>query len=122
MTIATQIVAALGPLVANRVYPMTFQQEPDTPTWPAIRFTFTSLDPGATLCGSGSPSVADVGIQVDVVAETFDGMRTLAEQVQGALASMATPCLWEAEFDTYDFETKTFRAVMQFTAYPSSAT
>ena len=113
--------AALAPLVAGRVYPVMFPQEP-LPTWPAIRYTPVGGQVWPDACGSGDGAEDDVRVQIDSVATTFDGARQLQQQVRAALVAFTPPAVADGPpiFD-FDPETRTFRAIQDFTLYPSSA-
>lgn len=113
--------AALAPLVAGRVYPVMFPQEP-LPTWPAIRYTPVGGTVYPDACGSGDGAEDDVRVQIDSVAPTFDAARLLNQQVRAALGAFTPPAVADGPplFD-FDAETRTFRAIQDFTLYPSSA-
>jgi Protein of unknown function (DUF3168) len=110
----TEIFTALGPLVSNRVYPLTFPQDPDVPVWPAIRYTPTGGAMQFTSCGDANDP--DVTIQIDVVAATFAALLPLVGSVKTAFNTFSIPAVLENSpgFD-YDAETKTHRAVMIYT-------
>lgn len=112
---------ALSALVAGRVYPVMFPQEP-LPTWPAIRYTPVGGSIAPDACGSGDGTLDDVRVQIDSVAATFAAARLLASQVRTAMQSFTPPAVAEGPpiFD-FDAETRTFRAIQDFTLYPSSA-
>lgn len=121
MSIPEVIYQELRALVADRVYPSVFPQGDRLPTWPAIRFTLVSADPEPSLCGTNDEGTDSTRVQVDIVASTYDGMRALKAQVIAALETTDPPCVREpGGFETYDAETKTHRATVDFTFYPSS--
>ena len=78
MTIEADIFTALGPLVSNRVYPVSFPLTGSLPVWPAIRYTFISITPTVTICGDGGDETADTRVQIDAVATTFSACSRLA--------------------------------------------
>lgn len=120
--ISAVVFTALGPLVSNRVYPNTFPQ-PDNnqpPVWPSIRYTVISRDPIQDICGTDYGDTDDTRVQVDVVAKTYGAMITLRDQVSVAMDGLSPPVRRQNEFETYDVETKTHRAVMEFLFTPSS--
>lgn len=110
----------LAPLVGGRCYPVMFPQEP-LPTWPAIRYTPVGGTVWPDVCGSGDGAEDDARVQIDSVAETFVGARLLAQQVRTALKTFDPPAVADgpAVFE-FDAETRTFRAIQDFTIYPSS--
>lgn len=118
---AEALYTALAPLVAGRVYPVMFPQEP-LPTWPAIRYTPVGGAVYPDACGSGDGAEDDVRVQIDSVAPTFDGARLLNQQVRAALMTFTPPAVADGPpiFD-FDPETRTHRAIQDFTLYPSSA-
>lgn len=110
----------LGPLVGDRVYPNDFPQVSTAPVWPAIRYTLSN-DPAASVCGTNDEDTDDVDAQLDVVAKTFAGMRALKAQVIAALENTDPPCSRQpGGFETFDFETKTHRAVLKYLFQQSS--
>jgi hypothetical protein len=127
MNQSAALFAALSPLVAGRVYPVAFPQEP-LPTWPAIRYTPVGGTVWPDACGGGDGSLDDVRVQIDCVAMAsgttpgYDAAVALANAVRAALTDFDPPCVPDgpALFD-YDSETKTHRAIQDFTFYPSSA-
>jgi Protein of unknown function (DUF3168) len=113
VSVPTVIFTALSGLVANRCYPATFPQPPALPVWPSIRYTLSTNDTAPALCGTGDEDEDDIGVQIDVVAETHADMIALKAQVITAL--MALKCAREpGGFEIYDAETKTHRAVLQY--------
>jgi len=112
--------AALAPLVAGRVFPVMFPQEP-LPTWPAIRYTPVGGQVWPDACGGGDGSTDDVRVQTDSVATTFAAARDLNLQVRAAMLAFDPPAVADGPpiFD-FDPETRTFRAIQDFTLYPSS--
>jgi hypothetical protein len=121
MSIETEIFAALRLLVADRVYPLRFMQ-PDgsLPPWPSIRYAFISNVPIEDLCGDGDDTTSDVRVQIDAVDKTYALMRTLRLQVMQAMTVLPTPARLSASFDDFDEETKTYRAVLDYTVGGSS--
>jgi hypothetical protein len=115
----SEIFTILSPLVSNRVYPVTFPQAPAVPVWPAIRYTPTGGAVQFTSCGDANDP--DISIQIDVVATTFGAAITLTESVKTAFNTFSVPAVLDAYpiFD-YDYETKTHRAILQYTIAGSS--
>jgi len=115
----TEIFTILAPLVANRVYPVTFPQAPAVPVWPSIRYTPTGGAVQLTSCGDANDP--DVSIQIDVVATTFAAAITLTELVKTAFNTFSVPAVLDnfPMFD-YDHETKTHRGILQYTIAGSS--
>ena len=114
----TELFTALSPIVGGRVYPVKFPQEP-LPTWPAIRYTPEGGPTEKTNCGDvDSP---DIPVQIDVVAKNFLDLLPLAESVKTAMSTFSVPVVLENDAGfTYDHETKTHRAILQFTIAGSS--
>lgn len=123
------IVAALNPLFASRVYATNFPEFAAPLQAPMCRFTITAVAPFAALCGDGSgdddddepDDVADWSFQLDVIAADFDACTALRRQVRKALKAIEPPVvcdLWQMVFDT---DTKTHRAILNYTAHASSA-
>lgn len=113
----------LSPLVATGLCtPSRFVQHdpPRVPEWPAIRYTVISSDNEETVCGTDSVATDDVRVQIDVVAKTHGGMLTLRDQVITALMANNPPPARQGGFQTYDEETKTHRAVLDYVFQQSS--
>jgi hypothetical protein len=120
VTIEASLFTALGSLVSNRVYPITFPLTGAVPVWPAIRYSFISVTPSITICGDGGDETADTRIQIDIVATTFSAVRTLRSQVMTAMLTFSPPAVFENSFSSYDEQTKTFREQVDFVTYASS--
>jgi hypothetical protein len=120
VTIEASLFTALGSLVSNRVYPITFPLTGAVPVWPAIRYSFISVTPSITICGDGGDETADTRIQIDIVATTFSAVRTLRSQVMTAMLTFSPPAVFENSFSSYDEQTKTFREQIDFVTYASS--
>lgn len=121
MSAGSIVVGLLSALVDGRIYASTFPQEASAPTWPAIRFSVISEEPFADQCGSETTATDDTRVQIDVVAATYDEMLTLKAAVIAAMATSAPPAQRETGgFETFDSDTKTHRAVLDYTLQPSS--
>lgn len=120
MTIEASLFTALGPLVSNRVSPVTFPLTGAVPVWPAIRYSIISVTPSVTICGDGGDETADTRIQIDIVATTFSAARTLRRQVMTAMQAFTPIAVFENSFSSYDAETKTFREQVDFVTYAST--
>ena len=115
-----EIFTRLGPLVASRVFPLTFPQNPHLPEWPSIRYTPTGGEVNKTSCGDAD--AADVSIQIDIVCPTWPSLVALTPQVLTAMKAFSVPCILESTpMMVFDDETKTHRAIIQFTISPSSS-
>lgn len=122
MSVDTELFAGLRTLVSDRVFPNTFEQpDGELPEWPAIRYTIVTANPEEDLCGDGDDSTADIRVQLDVVHDTYTSMKNLRLQVMAAMALMVTPARCQLWFETYDDETKTHRAVLDYIFSGSSA-
>lgn len=120
--ISAVVFGALGPLVSGRAYPNTFPQPDNNQpmVWPAIRYTFISHDPIVDICGTDDGDTDDSRVQLDVVAKTYGAMDALRSQVRTAMDGLIVPVVRQQEFETFDTETKTHRAVMEYLFTPSS--
>lgn len=117
------LVGLLGSLVGGRVHASVFPQEDSAPTWPAIRFTVVTEDPFPDQCGSEDTDTDDVRVQLDIVATNYDAMRSLKAAVIAAMAASSTPAERQGGgFDTWDAETRTHRAVVDYVFQPSTPT
>lgn len=119
MNVGDVLKATLGSLVGNRVHALTFPQD-RAPVWPAIRFSIVADTPFADQCGSEDEATDDVRVQLDVVALAYDDMKTLKSAVIAAMANTTPGCERVGGFETFDDETKTNRAVVEYVFHPSS--
>lgn len=120
MSYENDIFNTLKSLVGNRVAPVIFRQPTQTPTWPAIRYTFTSVVPVQDLCGDGDDSTADVRVQLDVVALSYEQVRALRLQVMAAMEGFSPPATLEYSNEDYDGESRTYREILQYSIHGSS--
>lgn len=117
------IFTALKGLVGDRCYPSTFPQNADgtfATHWPAIRYTVTSVSPVLDICGTDDVSTDDTRVQIDAVAASHGAVLTLRDQIIAALESTDPPCAREGGFITFDEDTRTHRAVLEYVFNPSS--
>jgi len=121
MSLEETLFSALRGLVSDRVYPSVFEQ-PDgsLPAWPAIRYTVISSVPVEDLCGDGDDDTADVNVQLDVVAATYNVMLTVRLDVMGAMRTLYPPARLSNSMNVFDVETKTHRAVLEYQISGSS--
>lgn len=113
-----EIFDAIKGLVSDRVFPVTFPQEP-LPTWPAIRYTPTGGVIDQDACGSGDDETDVPAYQIDVVAKTYDVARTLSNQARDALGAIGG-VLDAPPSAVYDSEVKCFRVIMQISFFRSA--
>jgi hypothetical protein len=119
----TAVVAALRPLVGNRVYTRTFLQPSGLPTWPAIRLSVVSAVPYPDACGDGGDEGADFRLQVDVAHAASAGetaIQTLRASVKAAMTALGAEYAWAGEFNDYDEATKTNRVALDYLVYLST--
>lgn len=115
------IYGALKGLVANRCYPITFEQPGDAlPVWPAIRYTIVSSVSEVDICGTDTVDTDDVRVQLDLVAKTHGAVVALRDQVITAMMALAIPARRESTQQEYDQETKTYRVIMDYLLSQSS--
>jgi hypothetical protein len=121
MTVQTDIIAALGPLVGNRVHPNTFPQvEGGYQDWPAIRFVIVDSIDATDVCGSGTVATDDVRVQLDIVAKGYTAMQSLTNAAIAALMDRTPPATRQNLSEEYDSETKTHRATLDYIFSQSS--
>lgn len=94
--------AAVTGIVGDRVYPIV---APEGTAAPYIIYTRISSAPTVDL--SGATRAEDHRVQVDVYADTFAGVHTLADAAQAALADAGMPL--GVNLDTQDQDTGLFR-------------
>lgn len=123
MTVKSQIFDALKSLVENRVYPDRFPQPPAQPTWPSIRFTLIGGAVAADLCGDGTEESDDQRVQIDWVANNDAERAALTPLIRAAMKTIDPPCVMQGTpTETWDAETKTYRASADWIAFGSSTT
>lgn len=121
MNVGVLIFNTLRALVASRVHPDTFPQQPTVPAWPSIRYTVVSGTAYPDLCGDGTSDEDDARVQLDIVCLTATERHTLTEQVRAAMKTMVPPAIMESPpSSTFDAETKTFRCTIDYTIYGST--
>lgn len=121
MTTETDLFDALKSLVGNRVAPIVFPQPPAVPTWPAIRYSFPSVNPVVDLCGDGDDTTAEVRVQLDAVATTYSAARQLRLDIMAIMRTFDPPAILEFSTSDYDSTTKVYIEIMQYTLHGSSA-
>lgn len=116
------VFTALRSLVGDRCYPITFLQPPDNtlPTWPAIRYTVTSSDNAADICGTDDVDTDDTFVQIDIVAKTHGAVLTLRDQVITAMMGLTPPATRQNQFQFHDEITKTYRVTLDYQFSASS--
>ncbi len=103
------------------VSPLTFPQPARyNPEWPALRYTIVSSVPVKDLCGDGDDDTADARVQLDVVATTYVGARSLRLEVMAVMSNFVVPAILDSDFDDWDAETGTYRCVLDYLINPSS--
>jgi len=118
MGIEQSLFMALGPLVSNRVYPDTFPQDY---AWPAIRYTFVSAVPDATVCGNGGDDTTNFRVQIDGVAKPDTARDALRLSIMDAMRAFDPPAICLSWEKSYDPETKGYRIRLDYLIQPSSA-
>lgn len=121
MNVGDILFNALRTIVADRVHPDTFPQEPAVPTWPAIRYTGAGGSVYPTICGDSEPGEDDQRVQIDIVSKTATEREALTDQVRAAMKLVLPPAILQGPPDTtFDAETKTFRCTIDYIFYGSS--
>jgi hypothetical protein len=114
MTTEASLFTALKGLVGNRCYPNAFPLTPPSPTWPAIRYVFVGEVPAVALCGDSGDDDNDRRVQLDLVATTYAGVRTLRASVIAAMQAFNPPAVLQNSFGQFDAETKTHRETLEY--------
>jgi len=122
MTIKTDLIAALGPLVTNRCYFDVYTQSPTTPVWPAIRLSFISGEIAADICGSGTDQTDSIRVQIDVAALKGTERDTLRAAIRTAMSTFTPPAVLEGSArEGYDADLKVYQASMDYVIHGSSS-
>lgn len=120
------VFTALRGLVADRCYPSNFPQRETNgeytlaATLPAIRYTVVSAVPIPDLCGTDDGTTDETRVQVDCVAQTHGAAVALRDDVIAAMQGLTPPATRDQGFTTFDAETRTHRATLDFLFHPSS--
>lgn len=120
MSLENDLYAALKSLVGNRMSPNTFPQPPAVPTWPAIRYTIIDNVPVVDICGDGDDLTSEPRVQLDLVANTFDGVRSLRLSVMDAMRAFVPPAVLQNSSSSFDADTKTHREQLDYIMYGST--
>ncbi len=121
MSLNSDIFTALRALVADRVTRDKFDQEAGTPTVPAIRYTLVGGTTWQDLCGDGDASTDDIRIQLDWIARTADERDALTPLIRAAMKTLSPPCVMQGPaLNTFDAQTKVYRATADWISYGSS--
>lgn len=113
----TELVALIGP----RAFPNTFKQtDGGLPRWPAIRYTVIDSVSAPTVCGTDDDSTDDARIQLDIVADTLREVNEILPLVLASFQSTDPPCYRDGLRKTFDEETRTHRAIVDFVFTPST--
>jgi hypothetical protein len=116
-----QVFTALRSLVNDRCYPSIFPQpEGVPPAWPAIRYSVISRVNPTDICGTDDVRTDDTRVQIDIVALTHGAVLSLQDQVITAMMGLTPPAVREGGFVTFDEETKTHRASLDYLFCASS--
>ncbi len=118
------VFTALSPLVpAGRcagIFPQEAIGPPGTeaysfykPTIPAIRYQIVSAFNVATICGTDSRDTDNTLVQIDIAAPSEGAREILVDQVIAALQTTSPPCNRQGYAETFDFPTKTYRALIE---------
>jgi hypothetical protein len=120
VSVQTSIFGALASIFDGRVYPSTFPQPLESPQWPAARYTLVASTQFNDACGDDEPTDDSI-VQLDVVALEYDEMVALKIEARAAMVAITDPpCSCEGWAETFDAETKTHRAILRFSFYPST--
>jgi hypothetical protein len=112
---------ALIALVGTRVYPTTFQQKDGgLPQWPALRYTMVDAVSSVTIDGTDDESTDDSRVQVDIVANTLREVNEILPLVIASMQATDPPCYRDGLRKTFDDETRTHRAIVDFIFTPST--
>lgn len=107
--------ALLGPLVSNRVYPSAVELK--TPLLPYIVYVHVASSPENIIDGNGNPPINNTRLQVDVYAQYFKPMRTLAKAVTDAFLGWATPNVAATSQFLFESDTRLHRAILEFSIW-----
>lgn len=123
MSVDTVTRAACKDIFDGRFYPTTFlQSDGGWPRFPAGRYTIVGGETHSDACGSDDDgSTDDTRVQIDVVGNTHSERKEKVAEVCAAMNDLDPPCLRDGPpIETFDEETRTYRAILFFTFYASS--
>jgi hypothetical protein len=120
--VEADIFSALGPLVGNRVYPLSFiQPNGSLPVWPSIRYSIIGEVPSIMLCGDTGDEASDIRFQLDVVDKGYTLMRSLRLQVISTIHVAMPLAILQLSIDDFDEQTSTYRAILDYTLFKSTS-
>jgi uncharacterized Ntn-hydrolase superfamily protein len=120
----TLLVAALNPLVANRVYPDVVPQAVLTSTdrRPYIRYFEVGTVPDNTIDGVSDTESDETRVQIDVYAATKSEALSVAASVRATITGFLTPpATIELMASAYESEDKLYRQTIDAVFHDSNA-
>ena len=121
MTLFNTMFQVLGPLVGGRCYEDAFPQTPTPIVVPAIRISLVSGEVFPDLCGNdittGSPRY-----QIDLIDASAHARNALVPSICAAIDALTPPAALDGlPSNSFDAETKRYRASFDYVFQPSSA-
>ncbi len=122
MTIDVVVRTANKAIFNGRFYPDTFlQKDGGLPQWPAGRYVVISAINESDIGGTDLRDTDNTIVQIDVAANTYAERESLVNQVIAAMQNLDPPCTRENVINEFEGETRTYRALLEYTFYASSA-
>ena len=114
MSMQTEFVALVGPIVSGRVYPMGVT----VPVAPYLTYTRIAAVEQSTLdANGGTGNPINTRIQVDVWAQSYGDAQAKAAAVKAALKTWSVENVLLNEQDIYDSETKLHRVMLDVSTW-----
>lgn len=114
MSMQTEFVALVGPIVSGRVYPMGVT----APVAPYLTYTRIAAVEQSTLDANGGDGNAiNTRLQVDVWAQSYGDAQSKAAAVKAALKTWSIENVLLNEQDIYDAETKLHRVMLDISTW-----
>lgn len=110
MSLESDLIAALNPLVGNRVYPGLIPV--GSTTWPAIALPTEIITPDSTICGASD--LENYRVQIDVYGPSYGALVTLRKQIFAAIDTAFPLSERINDMTDYDADLKLHRRIIEY--------
>ena len=115
MSIQTDLRALIGPLLADRAYPVA---APDSPVAPYLTYQRVSATPENVMAGNGGANpLTNTRLQIDVYATTYAEAQDRAQAIRSALQGWGIQNVTNSEQDLYEDDVKLHRVMIDISTW-----
>lgn len=115
MTIQTDLRAAIGDLVAGRVYPLF---APEQAARPFIVYSRLAATEQSTLdAQGGTGNLINTRLQVDAYAETYTEAQALADAIVARIKTWNVTCTVNVQMDMFEQDTRLYRVMTDLSTW-----